>query len=205
MPDVTNRGLRAVALLGAIIVVTVAVAACGSGSRSGSGSPARERSSPGANSACPTAPDALAGVYDPDRLTVLNGCQRVTGTVESESPVIEQDGDVHFDLAVSASYRRLLSSGNLAAQHGWLVVELTPRDGGHLPKPAVGDRVALVGAWVNDTQHSWHEIHPVFSESINGGPAHTSGPQYGGSRPSDRSADADADCRTPSGARCVGY
>ena len=135
----------------------------------------------------------------------LNTCQRVTGTVESESPVIEQDGDVHFDLAVSASYRRLLSSGNLAAQHGWLVVELTPRDGGHLPKPAVGDRVALVGAWVNDTQHSWHEIHPVFSESINGGPAHTSGPQYGGSRPSDRSADADADCRTPSGARCVGY
>jgi hypothetical protein len=89
----------------------------------------------------------LAGVYDPDRLTVLNACQRVTGTVESESPTVEQDGDVHFDIAVDPSYSRLLSTGNFAAQHGWLVVELTPRDGGHLPRPAVGDRVVLVGAW----------------------------------------------------------
>jgi hypothetical protein len=85
------------------------------------------------------------------------------------------------------------------------VVELTPRDGGHLPRPAVGDRVVLVGAWVNDTEHSWHEIHPVFSESINDGPAHTSGPQYGGSPSSDRSFDAAADCRTHGGVRCTGY
>jgi putative Mg2+ transporter-C (MgtC) family protein len=35
------------------------------------------------------------------------------------------------------------------------VIELVPRDGSHLPEPAVGDRVALVGAWVNDTNHSW--------------------------------------------------
>jgi hypothetical protein len=166
---------------------------------------APERSGPTAGSACPSAQDALVGVYHPDRLTVLNACQRVSGTVESESVMIEQDGDVHFDIAVSPSFSHLLSTGNFAAQHGWLVVELTPRDGGHLPRPAVGDRVALVGAWVKDTEHSWDEIHPVFSESINGGPAHTSGPQYGGSPPSDRSPDAAAGCRTPAGARCVGY
>jgi hypothetical protein len=147
----------------------------------------------------------LVGVYAPDRLALLNPCQRVTGTVEAESPMVEQDGDVHFDIALDPPYSHLLSAGNFKAQHGWLVAELTPRDGGHLPRPAVGDRVALVGAWVNDTTHSWHEIHPVFWEAINGGPAHSSGPQYGGSAPSDRSADAAADCRTPAGARCLGY
>jgi hypothetical protein len=63
----------------------------------------REQSSPGASSACPSAQNLLAGVYDPDRLTVLNACQRVTGTVESESPTVEQAGDVHFDIAVDPS------------------------------------------------------------------------------------------------------
>jgi hypothetical protein len=145
----------------------------------------------------------LVGVYHPQRLTVLDGCRRVTGRVESVHA--EQDGDVHYDIAVDPAYGRLLSAGNLSEQHGWLVVELMPRDGGHLPQPALGDRVVLVGALVDDTDHSWHEIHPVFSESINGGRAHASGPQYGGSSPSDRSFDAAADCRTPSGAQCAGY
>jgi hypothetical protein len=145
----------------------------------------------------------LVGVWGPDRLTVLNGCQSVAGTVEGLSA--EQDGDVHFDIAVARPYRRLLSAGNFALQHGWLVVELIPRDGGHLPEPAVGDHVALVGAWVNDTNHGWHEIHPVFSEAIDVGPAHLSGPQYGGAPPSAPPSQAAADCRTPSGARCTGY
>jgi hypothetical protein len=163
----------------------------------------REGSRSTAGSACPSAQDVLVGVYHPQRLTVLDGCQRVTGTVESVHA--EQDGDVHYDIAVDPAYGGLLSAGNFSQQHGWLVVELMPRDGGHLPQPALGARVALVGALVDDTDHYWHEIHPVFSESINGGRAHTSGPQYGGSSPSDRSFDAAADCRTPSGARCAGY
>jgi hypothetical protein len=202
MTGLRNRGLQTVALLGAMMVVTGVVAACGSGSTPRPPRRAGARSS-SAGSPCPSPQNVLVGVYHPRRLTVLNGCHSVIGTVESISA--EQDGDVHFDIAVGPSYSRLLSAGNLAAQHGWLVVELMPRDGGHLPEPAVGDRVALVGAWVEDTNHSWHEIHPVFSEAINGGPAHTSGPQYGGSPPSGRSSGAAADCRTPGGTRCAGY
>ena len=199
-----KRGLQAVALLGAMMVVTGVLAACGPGSRPHP--PPRvagTRHSSSAASTCPSPQDVLVGVYQPQRLTVLNGCQSVAGTVESISA--EQDGDVHFDIAVAPSHSRLLSTGNFAAQHGWLVVELMPRDGGHLPEPTIGDRVALVGAWVDDTNHSWHEIHPVFSEAINSGPAHRSGPQYGGSPPSDQSSEAAAGCRTPGGARCRGY
>jgi hypothetical protein len=156
-----------------------------------------------AGSACPPQSDVLTGVYHPDRLTVLNPCQHVTGTVARVR--LEQDGDVHYDIQVDRAYGQLLSAGNYAAQHGWLVIELMPRDGGHLPAPSLGDRVTLVGAFVDDTDHAWHEIHPVFAEAINGGPLDISGPQYGGSSPTDSSYDAASDCHTPSGARCAGY
>jgi hypothetical protein len=63
----------------------------------------------------------------------------------------------------------------------------------------------LTGAWVDDTQHAWNELHPVWAVSLNGGRTRTSGPQYGGSPPGDRSYDAAGDCRTSSGARCLGY
>ncbi len=43
-----------------------------------------------------------------------------------------------------------------------------PRDGGHLPKPVVGQHLVLKGAWVLDTQHGWQEIHPVWSVTVNG-------------------------------------
>ncbi len=79
------------------------------------------------------------------------------------------------------------------------------RDGGHLPEPRVGDRISLAGAWVDDTQHDWHELHPVWAASLNGGPLHTSAPRFGGSAPGYRSYNAADHCRTPRGARCVGY
>jgi hypothetical protein len=64
---------------------------------------AREGGSSNAGSACPSGQDVLAGVYHPQRLTVLDGCQRVTGTVESVRA--EQDGDVHYDIAVDPAAR----------------------------------------------------------------------------------------------------
>jgi len=151
---------------------------------------------------CPSSSRVLRGVYHPERLTVLSACQRATGVVTIVRA--EPDGDLHFDVRLDPSYRSLLRSGN-AKQHGDLVIEFMPRDGGHLPAPSVGDRVSLVGAWVDDTDHNWNELHPVWSARINGGATHTSGPRYGGSPAGDRSYNADADCRTPSGARCVGY
>jgi hypothetical protein len=80
-----------------------------------------------------------------------------------------------------------------------------PRDHGHLPAPTVGDRVSATGAYVEDTEHDWAELHPVWSLSINGGPVHRSGPQYGGSPAAARSHNAESTCHTNTGGQCVGY
>ena len=32
-----------------------------------------------------------------------------------------------------------------------------------LPVPAVGERVAVFGTWVLDTDHGWDEIHPIWA------------------------------------------
>ena len=117
----------------------------------------------------------------------------------------EPDGDLHIDVALDGAYRRLLRAGNYSQQHGDLVVEFMARDGGHLPAPAPGDSVRLVGAWVDDTEHGWNEIHPVWRVSIDDGRWDSSGPQFGGSRSTDRSYDAASDCRTAGGRTCRGY
>ena len=144
----------------------------------------------------------LNGVYHPERLSVLNPCKRVSGRV-SLIREHEEDGDLHFDIAVKS--KSLLRSGNYGQQEGLLVVEFMPRDFGHLPAPSVGDRVTLLGAWVDDTQHSWNEVHPVWAVSINGGTFNRSGPQFGGDPSYARSANALALCRTSSGSPCTGY
>ena len=152
---------------------------------------------------CPPPARVLHGIYHPERLVVLDGCRRARGTVVKVR--VEDDGDLHFDVRVDRRYRHLLRSGNAAAQGGALVVEFTPRDHGHLPRPAVGDRISLIGAWVEDAEHAWNEFHPVWAVSINGGRWHVSGPRFGGSPPEDRSYNALAGCRTTGGLRCRGY
>jgi hypothetical protein len=55
-----------------------------------------------------------------------------------------------------------------------LVTEITPFDQIDVPTPSVGDRVAVFGVWVQDTEFTdigvggWHEIHPVRYIEING-------------------------------------
>lgn len=156
-----------------------------------------------AAAACPSRGRVLDGVYHPERLEVLNGCKRLGGTVLLVRG--EEDGDLHFDVEVDRRYRRVLLPGNFGQQHGALVVEFMARDGGHLPAPAVGDRVEMVGALVNDIQHRWAELHPVWAVRINGGRWSRSGPRFGGSPPEDRSYNAAGDCRTSGGAACRGY
>jgi hypothetical protein len=153
--------------------------------------------------ACPSRSRTLKGVYHPERLVVLDACRQAQGIVVKARA--EDDGDLHFDVRLDRRYRGLLRKGNFGAQGGALVVEFMPRDHGHLPAPAVGDRVALVGAWVDDAQHDWNELHPVWAVSINGGPRHVSSPRFGGNPPEDRSFNALAGCRTAGGRRCHGY
>lgn len=156
------------------------------------------------NADCPDPSRALDGVYHASRLEVLDPCRHVSGTVILLRGT-EEDGDLHFDIRLDPPYRQMLMANNISQQEGGLVVEFMPRDHGHLPAPSPGDRVSLTGAYVDDTLHAWSELHPVWSVSINGGPAHRSGPQYGGSPASALSANALATCRTDAGAPCIGY
>jgi hypothetical protein len=163
----------------------------------------RKRHHPtGLAAACPAPSRTLAGVYHPSRLVVLDPCQYAAGVVMDVRH--EEDGDLHVIVRLDSAYRRLLDSTNYSQQQGGLVVELMARDGGHLPAPTTGARIAIVGAWVSDSVHGWREIHPVFAEILDGR-VYRSGPQFGGSPAGDYSSSAAEDCHTPAGKRCAGY
>ncbi len=154
-------------------------------------------------STCPPDEQALEGVYHPERLKILNPCQKASGTVAKVSH--EKDGDLHIRLTLDPQYSSLLSEGNNSKQHGDLVVEYMARDGGHLTEPKTGDHLDVLGVWVDDEDHNWNEIHPVFSASLNGGLEEVSGPRFGGSPASDRARNAASGCHTETGQACSGY
>jgi hypothetical protein len=112
----------------------------------------------------------------------------------------EQDGDLHIGVDTGGALTNAINGSMLG---GHLLVELMPRDGGHLPAPSVGDHISLTGAWVLDTNHGWEELHPVWSETM-AGSTYRSGPQYGGSPADVGSSEAAEDC-TNHGASCQGY
>jgi hypothetical protein len=152
---------------------------------------------------CPSSSNVLQGVYHPDRLVVRDPCRRVTGTVDDVRD--EEDGDIHILVRLDSQHRSMLMSNNYSVQDGDLVVEFMPRDYAHLPRPSIGDRLTLVGAYVDDSEHGWAELHPVWAVSANGGPVNRSGPQFGGSPAYALSSNALATCHTNTGARCHGY
>ena len=125
----------------------------------------------------------LANVYHPDRLLVIASCKTVTGVIESIRH--EPDGDYHFDLKLDPAYAKLINSGNVSGQHGWLVAEIVPADepgctpgkppkpvsgtynygyctGADITSPPVGTHVSVTGPYVLDQSHGWMEIHPVW-------------------------------------------
>ena len=122
------------------------------------------------NAVCPAPGSALTGVYEPSRLLVLNPCQSFSGTVDHVSPM--PDGDYHVDLKPDPGYESLLN----AANQGLLVTEIMPRDLGRLAIPSAGQHLQLAGAYVNDTETGWNELHPVWAESWDNGTTYTSGP-----------------------------
>lgn len=165
---------------------------------------AADHDSPTAPTAvCPPPSQALAGVYHPGRLLVLDSCTSASGSIVRVKHQV--DGDVHLLVNLDPSYRRLLDQGNIDNAGGNLVAELMPRDAGHFSEPRVGDRVRLVGAWSHDAWHNWNEIHPVWAMSTAGGRWQVSGPENGGAPPAASPYVAAAECRTQSGSICRGY
>ena len=103
---------------------------------------------------------ALAGVYHPQRLKVKSRYRVAVGTVEKVKPE-PYDGDIHIALRLDRGQSELLSAGN-ARVGGTLVVEIVPWDRARVLVPEVGQRVEVVGPWVDDTAHGWNEIHPAW-------------------------------------------
>ena len=60
-------------------------------------------------------------VYNPQRLTVVEKCINVTGTIHHEKK--EQDGDEHFQVQLDQGFSTLLNDKNNTVQHGCLVIE----------------------------------------------------------------------------------
>jgi hypothetical protein len=104
--------------------------------------------------------DPLAGVYRPQRLEVKSRCRVVSGTVE-EVKFERYDGDIHIDLLLDETDQELLSRGNDQVG-GALVVEIIPQDRGVVAVPQPGERITVVGPFVEDMTHGWREIHPAW-------------------------------------------
>ena len=102
----------------------------------------------------------LAGVYHPQRLKVKSRCRVAIGTVEKVKAEL-YDGDIHIELRLDRGQEGLLSTGN-ARVGGTLIVEIIPWDRARVLVPEEGERVEVVGPWVDDTAHGWFEIHPAW-------------------------------------------
>jgi len=102
----------------------------------------------------------LAGVYHPQRLKVKSRCRVAIGTVEKVKAEL-YDGDIHIELRLDPGQESLLSSGN-ARVGGTLILEIIPWDRSRVLVPELGQRVEVVGPWVDDTAHGWNEIHPAW-------------------------------------------
>jgi hypothetical protein len=112
-----------------------------------------------------------------DRLVVIDPCRTVTGKIINA--VAEDDGDWHIRLKLDPQFESMLNAKNKSGQKGYLVVEpmcankVTQKstlDEGvcthwsqdvYVAKTMKGRRVEVTGAFVNDTEHGWNEIHPV--------------------------------------------
>lgn len=126
-----------------------------------------------ARQGAPTCDPALwPHVYDASRLTVLNSCMTVTGTIDN-APHVSDDGDLDFHFVPDPQFAYLLND----ASNGHLHVEAicqgaiqsdTPQATqscgnyhGSVVIPPPGTRVSVTGPYVLDTNHGWTEIHPV--------------------------------------------
>lgn len=141
---------------------------------------------------CPPGFASMVGTYRPTRLSIVNNCASITGTVVSGSVFEAGDGDLHFKVNVNGTT--------------W-VVEYMPRDKGNYTKPSGGQTIALTGVKANDKWHNDHlEMHPVFSAKIGSNATQFSGPRYAGSPYMlNPSGGGRRFCWRADGSRCVGW
>jgi len=93
------------------------------------------------------------------------------------SVVPEDDGDYHVWIVLDAAYADLLNAENHFQGKPTMLAEIVPDCPVNAPPPdgpsaercpptklrvpLAGQRIAIDGPWVLDTNHGWLEIHPV--------------------------------------------
>jgi len=122
-------------------------------------------------------------IFQPKRLTVIDNCKTVSGTIishrlQSSHATSEGDGDIHIRIKLDPQFASILKPANYAEQNGYLVVEpicqAPPTAPVAIPYckdfhqniniPPDGTHVTLTGSYVLDEDHHrWAEIHPVTS------------------------------------------
>ena len=115
-------------------------------------------------------------IYQPKRLTVIDICKTVSGTIVNHMRMA--DGDFHIRVKLDPQFENILKSANYAQQDGYLIVEpicqTPPRARAAAPFcenfhqniniPPDGAHVSIIGSYVLDEEHDrWAEIHPVTS------------------------------------------
>ena len=157
-----------------LIAVALLCAACASATGTAAPTPAAIAS----NGCRAGAPEA--GVYQPDRLEVMDPCRHAVGVVVDVAA--EDDGDYHVWFKPDPGYESVMNAENHFQAKPAMLAEITPDCDGspadgeaaskcprsHLSIPKLGDHVAIDGPWVLDTNHGWNEIHPVDSIAILG-------------------------------------
>ena len=161
--------------MGPRLLALILLALCACSSSSSASSP-HSSPSPQTPGACRSSPPE-AGVWQPDRLKVLNVCQHATGVVVQV--IKEADGDHHIWFRADAAFMSLLNAENHFQGKPAMLAEITPDcplstnppsaneaarcPATDLPIPGPGDRIDIYGPWVLDLDHGWNEIHPVDS------------------------------------------
>ena len=106
--------------------------------------------------------DVTADNDRPDRFTLFSTCTEVTGTIAIDEGIQRIDGDQKYLISLDDQYKHLLGKNDMEGHNGLLVLEVITRDQGspYIDHPKEGDRVRVLGAYVNDGK--WNELHPVY-------------------------------------------
>jgi hypothetical protein len=108
-------------------------------------------------------------------LQVLDPCRHAVGQVVSVVP--EDDGDYHVWIVLDSEYSNLMNAENHFQGKPTMLAEIVPDCPANSPPPdssaadkcpptkltvpTAGQRIAIDGPWVLDTNHGWREIHPA--------------------------------------------
>ena len=114
--------------------------------------------------ACSWESEPFAGMdsADASKLTLINACGKLRGTVTDVAIVVKGERTAyHFLLKPDAEFATMVNAQNDASHGGALMIEVLPSDSFVMPKLHVNQHLEVEGPHVTDIDHGWNEIHPA--------------------------------------------